>query len=86
MNDSVVWLWSLGGLLLVLVDLWLIVNIARTDLTTSNKLSWVLIVLLLPVIGMIAWGIAGPRRYKPVSAREHREKRSPPASIDTDTT
>lgn len=70
MNDSI-WLWSLGGLLLVLIDLWLIVNIVRTDRTTPTKLSWVLIVLLLPVIGMIAWGIAGPRSYKPVSSREH---------------
>lgn len=70
MNDSI-WLWSLGGLLLVLVDLWLVVNIVRTDRTTSTKLSWILIVLLLPVIGMIAWGIAGPRSYKPVSSREH---------------
>lgn len=70
MNESI-WLWSLGGLLLVLIDLWLIVNIVRTDRTTPTKLSWVLIVLLLPVIGMIAWGIAGPRSYKPVSSREH---------------
>ncbi|HLD64585.1 MAG TPA: PLDc N-terminal domain-containing protein [Pseudomonas sp.] len=70
MNDSV-WLWSLGGLLLVLIELWLIINIVRTDRTTSTKLSWVLIVLLLPLIGMIAWGIAGPRSYKPVSSREH---------------
>ncbi|MES2817956.1 MAG: PLD nuclease N-terminal domain-containing protein [Pseudomonadota bacterium] len=65
------WLWAGAGLLVLLIDLWLIANILRTDRTTSTKLSWTFIVLLLPVIGMIAWGIAGPRSYKPVSSREH---------------
>ena len=70
MNDTP-WFWALCASVLVLVDLWLVTNILRTDRNTPTKISWVLIVVLLPVIGMIAWGIGGPRSYKPVSSDEH---------------
>lgn len=70
MND-VLWLGVLGAVVLVLVDLWIIANVWRTDRSPSTKLGWVLIVVLLPILGLIAWGIAGPRSYKPVASREH---------------
>ena len=70
MNDTF-WLWVFGVGVLLLVDLWLVANVLRTDRSTPTKLSWTLIVVLLPVIGMVAWGIAGPRSYKPVSSDEH---------------
>ncbi|MET1078993.1 MAG: PLD nuclease N-terminal domain-containing protein [Pseudomonas sp.] len=69
MNDSL-WHWALGAGVLVVVNLWLVANILRTDRSIPTQISWSLIVVLLPLLGWIAWGIAGPRSYKPVSSDE----------------
>ena len=51
---------GLFGLLLFVFDLWAIVSVVGSDTTILGKLVWVLIVLLLPLLGFLAWLIAGP--------------------------
>jgi len=56
-----------GGLFGVLVlagDIWAILNIAQSGASNGRKLLWILIVLLLPLLGLILWFVAGPRGGK----------------------
>lgn len=56
-----------GGLFGVLVlagDIWAILNIAQSGASNGKKLLWILIVLLLPLLGLIIWFVAGPRSGK----------------------
>ena len=55
---------GLGGLILLVLDIWAIVSIVWSSATTGRKVLWVLLVLILPLIGFIIWLIAGPRAPK----------------------
>lgn len=52
---------GLGGLILLVLDVWAIVSIIGAPISTGKKVLWVLLVLVLPLIGFIIWLIAGPR-------------------------
>ena len=43
------------GLIILVLDIWAIVQIVRGRGPTDKKILWVLIILLLPVIGLILW-------------------------------
>jgi hypothetical protein len=49
------------GLLVLVADIWAIVNIVQSGATTGTKVLWVVLVVLLPVLGFIIWLIAGPK-------------------------
>lgn len=49
------------GLVIFIADLWAIVKTLQSPVTAGNKLLWVLIIFLLPVIGLILWYFLGPR-------------------------
>ena len=49
------------GLIILAADIWAIVNIFGSGSSTGAKVLWILVVLLLPVLGLIIWLIAGPR-------------------------
>jgi len=55
---------SLFGLLILIADVWAIVNIFQSPASTGTKVLWTVLVLLLPVIGLIIWFFAGPRTGK----------------------
>lgn len=52
---------GLGGLILLVLDLWAIVSILSSSASTGHKVLWTLLVLLLPLIGFVIWLVAGPR-------------------------
>jgi len=49
------------GLIILALDIWAIINILGSGATTGAKVLWILLVLILPVLGLIIWLIAGPR-------------------------
>lgn len=53
------------GLVIIVLDVWAIVNIIGSDSSAVRKILWVIAILLLPIVGLIAWFFAGPRRRKP---------------------
>ena len=53
---------GLIGLIILIADIWAIINVLGSPASTGSKVLWVLIILLLPVIGLIAWLIMGPRK------------------------
>ncbi len=52
---------GLFGLLVLIADIWAIVNIFQSSATTAKKVLWIVLVLVLPVLGFILWFLAGPR-------------------------
>lgn len=58
--------------LIVLLDLWAIVSVFRSDTGVGTKSFWAILISLLPLLGLVAWGVAGPRGMKPApSSAEH---------------
>ena len=54
---------SLNGILALIIliaDLVAIVKISQSADSTVKKILWILLVILLPVIGLIVWFLAGP--------------------------
>ena len=52
---------GLFGLLILIADVWAIVNIAQSGATTGKKVLWIVLVLVLPVLGLIRWFLLAPR-------------------------
>ncbi len=49
------------GLLLLIADVWAIINVVQSKASTGAKVLWTVLILLLPVVGLIIWLLAGPR-------------------------
>lgn len=49
------------GLLVLIADIYAIYQTLTSSASTAAKVIWTLVILLLPVLGFIAWLIAGPR-------------------------
>ncbi|MEM8824454.1 MAG: PLD nuclease N-terminal domain-containing protein [Pseudomonadota bacterium] len=52
---------GLGGLILLILNIWALVSIISSSASTGGKVLWCLLVLILPLIGLIVWFFAGPR-------------------------
>ncbi|HKA42376.1 MAG TPA: PLDc N-terminal domain-containing protein [Burkholderiales bacterium] len=52
------------GVVILILDVWAIVNIAQSGAATGNKVLWIVLVLLLPLLGLILWALLGPRGAK----------------------
>jgi hypothetical protein len=52
---------GLWGLLVLVADVWAIVNIVQSGADTGKKVLWVVLVVVLPVLGFILWFFLGPR-------------------------
>ena len=52
---------GLLGLLILIADIWAIVNVFQSRAGTGAKVIWIVLILVLPVLGLIIWFIAGPR-------------------------
>lgn len=52
---------GLIGLIILVADIWAIVKTFDSPATTGKKVFWIVVILILPVVGLIAWMIAGPR-------------------------
>jgi Phospholipase_D-nuclease N-terminal len=52
---------SLIGLIILVLDIWAIVKILQGGGPVERKILWILLIVILPVIGLIIWLIAGRR-------------------------
>ena len=52
---------GLIGLLILIGDVWAIINIFQSSASNEKKLIWTVVVLLLPLLGLILWFFLGPR-------------------------
>lgn len=55
-------MYSLLGLVILVLDIIAIVSILKSSADTGTKLLWVVLVILLPLVGMILYFLMGPGR------------------------
>jgi hypothetical protein len=49
------------GILILIGDIWALINILKSSASNDKKLLWVIVVVLLPLLGLILWFFLGPR-------------------------
>jgi succinate dehydrogenase/fumarate reductase cytochrome b subunit len=52
---------GIGGIIVLIADIWAIVNILQSGADTAKKVIWTVLVILLPVLGFILWFFVGPK-------------------------
>ena len=52
---------GLFGILVLIADVYAILQIAQSSATTARKTLWIVLVLLLPLLGFILWYLMGPK-------------------------
>lgn len=53
-------MYSVIGLLILILDIFAVIKIIQSSATGTEKILWILCVLIFPVVGMIIWFFAGP--------------------------
>ncbi len=49
------------GLILLILNVWAIVKVVQSAASTGNKVLWIVLILLLPLLGLILWFLLGPK-------------------------
>lgn len=52
---------GLLGLIILIIDVFAIVKVMNSGASTGTKVLWIVIILILPILGLIAWYLAGPK-------------------------
>lgn len=52
---------GLFGLVVLIANIWAILNIFQSNLSTGGRVLWTALILVLPVFGFIIWFFVGPR-------------------------
>jgi hypothetical protein len=64
MNEAASYFSIAVAVIILLVDLWAIVSVFRSNKSVGIKAAWAIGLIVFPVLGLIVWGIAGPRGVK----------------------
>ena len=59
MQIETIWIALTAALLLV--ELWAINRVRKAEGKSSNKLVWIVVIVFVPLFGLIAWVLAGPK-------------------------
>ena len=49
------------GFLLLIADVWAIVKTVQSGATTGSKVIWIVLILILSLVGLLIWLLAGPK-------------------------
>ncbi|MDT0618352.1 PLDc N-terminal domain-containing protein [Salinisphaera sp. P385] len=52
---------GLLGLVILIADIWAILQVVKSGAEPVIKIVWVVAIIVLPVVGLIAWLLFGPR-------------------------
>ena len=55
-------MYGISGIIILVLDIFAIIQVLQSSLPPVNKLIWVLLILVLPVLGLILWLLIGSRR------------------------
>ncbi len=53
---------GLFGLIVLVLDVWAVINVVQSDESMTKKVIWVVAILLLPLLGFLLWIFIGPRK------------------------
>jgi len=59
MDAPLVWI-SVVTLLIVAV-LWAVTRVMKSDGQRESKALWIIVLVFVPVLGLLAWAVAGPK-------------------------
>ncbi|WP_426234655.1 PLD nuclease N-terminal domain-containing protein [Pseudomonas sp. TWP3-2] len=54
-------IWVVLAVVLLLVELWAINRVRKSAGKSSNKGVWIVLIVFVPLLGLIAWALAGPK-------------------------
>lgn len=67
-------IWIVLAAMLVLVELWAINRLRKSEGKSSTKGVWMVVIVFVPLIGLILWALAGPKHIAhnpdPAQARQ----------------
>ena len=49
------------GLIILLLDIWAIVSIIKSNQSTGTTVLWIIIIIIFPVVGLVLWFLLGPK-------------------------
>jgi hypothetical protein len=52
---------GIGGLIVLIADVWAIINVLQSNGDTAKKVIWTVLIVLLPVVGFLLWFFLGPK-------------------------
>lgn len=52
---------GIGGLLILILDVYAIVKLMGSNASTGAKVGWAVLILLLPLVGVLIWFLFGPK-------------------------
>lgn len=55
---------GLFSLVILVLDVFAGYNVLTSSADTPKKIGWILLIVLLPVVGFLAWAFLGPRGKK----------------------
>ena len=53
--------WIVLAVVLLIVELWAINRVRKSAGKGSNKGVWIIAIVFVPLFGLIAWALAGPK-------------------------
>lgn len=53
---------SIIGFIIFVLDIWAIINIFGSNADTGKKILWTLLIIILPLVGLLIWWFAGPKK------------------------
>jgi uncharacterized membrane protein YhaH (DUF805 family) len=53
---------SILGLLILIADIYGIIQIVQSKAKDMKKVLWIVLIILLPIIGLILWYFMGPKK------------------------
>lgn len=53
--------WGAAGIIVLLLDLWALASVWRSTKSAGTKVGWTVLIFVLPLVGLVIWGITGPR-------------------------
>ncbi|MFP3678200.1 PLD nuclease N-terminal domain-containing protein [Pseudomonas sp. SIMBA_041] len=54
-------IWIVLVAVLLLIELWAINRVRKAQGKSSNKLLWIVVIVFVPLIGVVAWALTGPK-------------------------
>ena len=55
-------IWVVLAIILLLFEFWTISRVLKSAAPASSRLMWIAIIIFVPLFGMLAWLVAGPRQ------------------------
>ena len=53
--------WIVLAAVLLLIELWAINRVRKSEGKSNNKGVWIVLIVFVPLFGLIAWALAGPK-------------------------